>query len=113
MIFACGPQVADSGDSGIPSDSFSPDWVGVKALFSDHCDTCHDGSTQFNLRAAIEEDLEQDTRLLVVPGDPEGSVLWDAVAGTTLTRMMPPSGRLPEADVKHVHTWIDSGAHLE
>jgi hypothetical protein len=113
MILACGPQTDQWGDSAAQSTDFPPTWAGVQTLLSAHCDTCHDGSNQFELRSAIEEDLERETRLLVVPGDPAGSVLWDAVAGTTLTRMMPPSGRLPEADVQHVSEWIETGARVE
>ena len=63
--------------------------------------------------AREEDDLEQVTELLVIPGDLEGSVLWDALAGTTLTRMMPPSGRLPGDEVQHVADWILAGAEME
>ena len=113
MILACVPETVQWVDTAAQNTAVSPTWAGVQTLFSSHCDTCHDGSNQFELRTAIEEDLEQETGLLVVPGDPEGSVLWDAVAGTTLSRMMPPSGRLSEVEVQHVSGWIEAGARVE
>lgn len=113
MLWACGTQPTGREDSGSMSVEMQPTWVGVQALFEVHCDTCHDGSNQFELRAAIEDDLEQATALWVIPGDLEGSVLWDALAGTTLTRMMPPSGRLSGGQVQHVADWILAGAEME
>ncbi len=113
MLWACGSQPVGWEDSGSIGVEMQPTWAGVQALFSVHCDICHDGSNQFELRAAIKEDLEQATELLVIPGDLQGSVLWDALAGTTLTRMMPPSGRLQGDEVQHVADWILAGAEME
>ena len=113
MFGVCGSSPPGGEDSGAIGVDMQPTWAGVQALFSVHCDTCHDGSNQFELRAAIEDDLEQATELLVIPGDLEGSMLWDALAGTTLTRMMPPSGRLAGDEVQHVADWILTGAEME
>jgi len=48
---------------------------------------------------------------VVVPGNGEGSLLYQMVAGTTEKRMPPKGEPLSAEDVATIKSWIDSGAH--
>lgn len=49
--------------------------------------------------------------LLVIPGDPEGSLLYQKLTGTQDCGDPMPSGRQPDpAQVQLVHDWIEAGA---
>jgi len=47
---------------------------------------------------------------VVIPGDPEGSVLGQWLLGTHPRGFMPPAGSLPEVEVETILEWIRSGA---
>jgi mono/diheme cytochrome c family protein len=84
----------------------------IEAIFLANCDNCHiggglggvhlDGDAQANLLDAG----------LVVAGDPEGSVLYERVAGLS-GGIMPPSGAMDAASVEAIRAWIADGAALD
>ncbi len=97
---------AGTGDTGsVAAPTYEASWDGVQAMFAEHCDSCHPTTNGIDLRASIDT--------YVVPGDLEASDLWDAVGGTSISTMMPPSGRLPSESVAHVEDWILAGAPTE
>ena len=52
-----------------------------------------------------------DNGPVVLPGDPDGSVLAQKLLGTqTFGGMMPPNGALPPAEIQLVIDWIAAGA---
>ena len=113
VLIACGGG-PEGADSAAPSTSAPPPtWAGVEALFVEHCDQCHPATTGLDLHDAVAEDVRDGSGRYVVAGDPDASLLWDAVGGSSLTNMMPPSGRLSPAEVDHVEAWITAGAPLE
>ena len=88
---------------------YSSDWDGVRELSRDLCEVCHvEGGTSPDLvlPAAIEADLEQGGGRLVVPGDPEASLLWTVLEDGS----MPIGAPLSEAQIGHVKAWIEDGA---
>jgi hypothetical protein len=47
---------------------------------------------------------------VIVPGDPAKSRLLTAVHYTDAKLKMPPAGKLPDADIEALTTWIKDGA---
>ena len=91
-----------TADTAAQEQTYDADWEGVQAFFADHCDSCHPSTSGIDLRDSIDT--------FVVPGDADASRLWIAVSGQSLSTMMPPTGRLPQATIEHVETWILDGA---
>ena len=48
---------------------------------------------------------------VVIPGDPQGSLLAQKLLGTqTVGGIMPPAGKLSEDEIQIILDWIESGA---
>jgi mono/diheme cytochrome c family protein len=91
---------------GIPS--FTGD---VLPIFEAQCNLCHgtlggwDGSTYDAVMNT------GDHTPVVIPGDPEGSLLGQKILGThTEGTIMPPSGKMPEDLIAVILEWIAAGA---
>ena len=113
MLTACGTgdkveETAVPGSSG-----FDPSWAGAQQLFDTHCVSCHPATTGIDLHAAVADDVATGAGRYVVAGDSAASPLWEAIAGTSLSNMMPPSGRLDASVTAPIGQWIDAGASLE
>src|SRR3954471_21556119 len=80
----------------------SPDFTTqIAPLLQKNCLSCHSsGKVNLTSRQAMI-----DSKVLN-PGKPDRSSLYTSVASGS----MPPSGHLPEADVKLLRTWVDYGA---
>src|SRR3954470_3249895 len=86
----------------LPAFAQSPDFASqVAPLFQKYCLSCHSaGKVNFTSRQAMI-----DSKVLN-PGKPDRSTIYT----TVVTGSMPPSGHLPEADVKTLRAWIEYGA---
>ncbi len=93
----------------------------VAEIFDEHCTACHaDGGdlndpSEFplegNLSVLIGRKASESEKLLIAPGDPEGSYLMDKVLGTPAMQqdLMPLGGdALPPAQVQVIREWIAS-----
>jgi len=88
--------------------SFSAD---VLPLFDSECAVCHgnlggwDASTYENVMTS------GNNAPVVIPGDPENSLLAQKLLGTHKEgQIMPPSGQLPDDEIQVVLDWIADGA---
>jgi mono/diheme cytochrome c family protein len=88
--------------------SFSAD---VLTLLGSKCNMCHgtlggwDGTTY---RSVMDSG---DNAPVVIPGDPEGSLLGQKVLGAqTRGTVMPPSGKMEAAEIQVILDWIAAGA---
>jgi cytochrome c553 len=84
----------------------------VRPLLAEHCTRCHDASKQ---RGGLRLDTKAafakggDTGPAVVPGDPDKSLLTKVVRyGGDIK--MPPKGKLADADLALLETWVKGGA---
>ena len=98
------------------------DYCGVQEVFEGSClEGCHSADI-----ATFGLDLETDAhgatvdvtgtygKVLVKPGSKEDSLLWHKMDGTQSDGgVMPPVGRLPQAAIDAVGTWIDEGASAD
>jgi mono/diheme cytochrome c family protein len=83
----------------------------VRPLLVKHCAACHgpdkqEGGLRLDSRLAMLDG--GDSGAALVPGDPDGSLLMQAVRYEGLE--MPPAGALPEADAERLSAWISAGA---
>src|SRR4051794_1664288 len=87
----------------------------VRPVLAEHCFGCHSAKA-----AKLKGGLSLDTRAgllqggdagpVVVPGDPGKSRLVTAVNYKDVDLQMPPKGKLPDAAIADLTTWIKTGA---
>ena len=85
----------------------------VRPLLTDHCYECHAGESRI-LRGGLRLDHRAgwlrggDSGPAIVPGDPQNSLLMQAVRYESME--MPPAGRLSEQQTAVLGEWIRRGA---
>ena len=119
FLTACDDQVL------APCGELTPDWAGVSCTLDQHCISCHadvhaDPPVKYTiLPEDLLFDLAHGTGKLVVPGDPDASLLWRSVSGelqvTDGWGIMPWGSfrPLPEDQTAHIREWIEAGAPVE
>ena len=85
----------------------------IRPLLVNRCHECHSdakqqGSLRLDSRAAMLAGGDQGP--VVVPGDPAGSLLIEAVGYGNEDLQMPPKSKLPAEDVAALTEWINLGA---
>src|SRR4051794_34847870 len=87
----------------------------VQPLFKEHCISCHGPAQQMNGFRLDQRRYALPNRVgangsRIVPGNSEGSRLYQKIVGTADGTRMPPTGPLSEQDTRIIKTWIDEGA---
>jgi hypothetical protein len=85
----------------------------VRPVFSTTCGKCHGGKkVKGGLRLDSREVLIKggDSGPAVVPGDPDKSLLLQALRQKHATLKMPPDKKLPDEQIADIATWIKQGA---
>ncbi len=85
----------------------------VRPLLIEHCYECHsadeaDGGLALDSRGGARQG--GDSGPAIIPGDPDKSLLIDAVRYTNHDLQMPPQNRLRPADVAVLEKWVAGGA---
>jgi len=87
----------------------------VRPLLVEHCQACHStkakkdrGGLLLDSRATLLKG--GDTGPAVVPGDPDKSLLIQAVRYQDKTLHMPPKGKLGQRDIATLEEWVRRGA---
>ncbi len=87
----------------------------IRPLLVQHCYECHSaeagdvgGNLLLDRKAGWEEG--GDLGPAIVPGDVEKSLLLRAVRYNECDLQMPPSGKLPDEDIKRLEEWVRRGA---
>ena len=91
------PQTSVVGEKEV---SFSRD---IMPIFQKYSDGNHGSKSNYSLESY------EGVMKNVVPGNPEGSVLYQRMIGQG-GPIMPPSGKLPDDLLKLVYDWIKQGA---
>ena len=87
----------------------------VRPVLAEHCISCHSGDDpKAGLRLDSVEALGAglDGEPLFEAGDPDASLLIEAVRYDDPFLAMPPSGKIPEKDIAALERWVAAGAHL-
>lgn len=85
----------------------------MKPIITEHCNGCHTfGGHSGGLRMDSYSALMQggDDGPVVIPGDPDSSMLMNAIRYTNENLQMPPKGKLPDADISVVEKWIKASS---
>src|SRR5216117_2846449 len=84
----------------------------VRPVLSKNCFACHTTSKLGGLQLDSREHLLQGgaSGPAIVPGQPESSLLIQAVRRTHERFKMPPQGKLSEEDVSNLAAWVKMGA---
>ena len=113
LVSACSGDGADAGtsESGTDPVTYPGTFTGVDTMVTEQCDRCHPAQQGIDLHAELRSESAHATPW-IVPGDPDGSYLWQVVSGGTFIEM-PLDGLLPIETVQCVHDWIEAGAVVE
>jgi len=88
--------------------SFSAD---VLPIFEAKCVMCHGSMGGWDGSSYEGTMTTGDNAPVVIPGDPEGSLLGQKLLGThTQGAIMPPGGKLPDREIQVILDWIEAGA---
>src|SRR5580692_8678120 len=100
---------AGSALASEPSDFFE---TRVRPILAKNCFACHTGAKMGGLQLDTREHALQGGKSgpVIVPGDPAKSRLVTAIHYTDDKLKMPPSGKLADADIETLTTWIKDGA---
>lgn len=87
----------------------------VRPILVQHCYSCHSRASKVALGNLF---LDQRSAMLkggqggaaIVPGDPDKSRLVEAIRYSHAGFQMPPKGKLPEAVIADIATWVKRGA---
>src|SRR5436305_4963489 len=84
----------------------------VRPVLAKNCFSCHTGARMGGLEMNGREAFLKGgkTGPAIVPGDPEKSLLIQAVAQTHERLKMPPQGKLTAPEVADLRAWIKDGA---
>jgi hypothetical protein len=87
----------------------------IRPLLTERCYTCHSAVSE-KLKGGLRLDSREamlrggDTRSAIMPGEPEKSLLIEAVRYGNSDLQMPPKKRLLEAEIADLASWIRMGA---
>jgi hypothetical protein len=97
-----------SGDEPSGPISFAAD---VMPIFEQSCRACH-GSLGGWDSSTYESVMESGEHApVIIPGDPENSLVLQKMLGTqSVGGIMPPGGLLPDSKVQVIFDWIAAGA---
>src|SRR6266446_3294880 len=84
----------------------------IRPILTTKCFACHTNSKLGGLRLDSRESILQGgkTGAAIVPGEPENSLLIQAVSRQHERLKMPPSGPLDPAEVADLKSWVKMGA---
>ena len=86
----------------------------IRPLLIERCYECHseEGKIKGGLRLDTQSGwkLGGDSGPAIVPGDPEKSLLFQAVRYDDNDLQMPPKGKLTDLEIDALRKWIESGA---
>src|SRR6266567_162040 len=107
----------DSGSNVMASDSAAPPGTPefyskrVKDILQNNCLDCHGEKAKGGLRLDSYSGIRLggDDGAVIVPGDPEGSMLIQAIRRTGDLKM-PPKSSLSAAEVSDLEAWVKAGA---
>src|SRR4051812_41821748 len=94
------------------SDPFDFFETQIRPILTKNCLACHGTAKMGGLQLDSREHLMQGGLhgAVVIPGDPDNSVLVQAVRQTHARIRMPPQEKLPDRQIADIDSWVKSGA---
>ena len=102
-------SAANAATPANPSEFFE---LKVRPVLADKCYGCHTGSKMGGLQLDSREHLLSGGKSgpAIKPGDPDASLLIQALRQTHPTLKMPPGGKLKDEQVEDIANWVKAGA---
>lgn len=109
VLLAASALVGHAQSATEPSDLFE---TKIRPLLADKCFTCHTDSRMGGLQLDTREHFLKGGKSgpIVVPGDPDASLMMKALRYTDARLKMPPTGKLSADQLASVEAWIKAGA---
>ncbi len=109
VLLAASPSAAGSPQAGMES------FEKVRPILEQHCYRCHSTAAKKQKGGLLLDSRDGlrkggDSGPAIVPGKPEESLLLKAVRHTGMVAKMPPKGKLPDAAITDLETWIKNDA---
>jgi hypothetical protein len=110
LVLPVAPAAGTAGDAGV--EFFEKK---IRPVLAEHCYSCHSAAAK-KLRGRLSLDSRPamrkggDSGPVVVPGQPDASLLIKAVRYTDPDTRMPPKGKLPAAVIADLEKWVALGA---
>lgn len=96
----------------VPPVSYSSD---IQPIFNSNCagSSCHVGGTAYGLSLSSYSSLMQGgiSGEVVIPGDPQNSIIIKRLEGKIIPQMPFGGSPLPQATIQLIRDWITEGAH--
>ncbi len=106
-----------------PTPAAPPDAAGVeffekkvRPVLAEHCYKCHSAEAPKGIKGGLALDNREASRKggdsgpAVVPGEPDESLLIEAIRFTDEAMKMPPGGKLPAETIADLERWVAMGA---
>jgi mono/diheme cytochrome c family protein/cytochrome c553 len=108
-LFAVSAALAFAAQADSPEEHFE---LRVRPLLSAKCYACHTDAKSGGLQLDTLEHVLAGGKSgpAIKPGDPENSLLMQAIRQTHARLKMPPGGKLKDDEIEAVATWIKAGA---
>ena len=108
-FLVCSAALSPASFAQQPSDFFEKN---VRPVLADNCFACHGkqkmGGLQLDSRDHVMKGGQDGP--VIVPGDPDNSLLVQAIRKTHDRIKMPPQGKLSDEEVNNLVAWVKSGA---
>ena len=83
----------------------------ILPVFAARCNMCHGASGGWDGTSYEKAMSTGENAPVIIPGDIDNSLLAQKLLGTqTLGALMPPAGKLPDAEIQIILNWIKEGA---
>jgi len=109
----CVPDVTDASEPDAAAIEFFEQKI--RPIFATHCAECHSTAGKKQLGGLLLDSRAGwmrggDSGAVIIPGDPEKSLLILAVRQTDKDLRMPPKQKLTETQIADLETWVKNGA---
>ena len=85
----------------------------ILPIFKKNCSRCHGNGKSKGGVSIDVADMKSDIGRIIIPKDPDESMIYEVLASPTIKNKMPPKGRkLSQKDIDKVRDWIVGGALL-
>lgn len=88
-------------DAFVDLDGASTEFIAANEIIQSNCAACHPSFRSYTEEDFINEDY-------IVPGDRDGSLLYNRMDIPSNSGIMPPSGKLVAEDLQLIEDWINS-----
>lgn len=83
----------------------------ILPIFEKNCARCHGNGKSKGGVSILVDDMKSDIGRIIIPKNPEESMIYEVLSSPTIKNKMPPKGRkLAQRDIDKVRDWIMGGA---